>query len=220
MQQRPIYRLLACLALSCAAAAADTVVLRNGFRLDAERIEVDAVRMRLFKSSGGWIDVPKDQVRRVEREAPRQAVPERAPQPSQSSVELPDTPAGIERIAATEGLPGSLLQAVAYAESGIQQDAVSSKGAIGIMQLMPGTAAELGVNPHSPRENVMGGAHYLRAMLERYAGDEEQLVKALAAYNAGPGRVEEYGGLPPFAETNAYVAKVLEKYLELDRNGE
>ena len=220
MQQRPIYRLLACLALGCAASAADTVVLRNGFRLDAERIEVNAVRMRLFTPSGGWIDVPKDQVRRVEREAPRQSVPESAPQPSQNSVQQPDTPAGIERIAVSEGLPGSLLRAVAYAESGHRQDAVSAKGAIGIMQLMPGTAAELGVDPHSPRENVMGGAQYLRAMLERYAGDEEQLVKALAAYNAGPGRVEEYGGLPPFAETNAYVAKVLEKYLELDRNRE
>lgn len=219
MQQRPIYRLLACLALGCAAAAADTVVLRNGFRLEAERVEVGAVRMRLFRAGGGWIDVPKAQVRRVERETPGQSAPEGASQPSQNSVQ-PDTPAGIERIAASEGLPGSLLRAVAYAESGIQQDAVSAKGAIGIMQLMPGTAAELGVDPHSPQENVMGGARYLRAMLERYAGDEEQLVKALAAYNAGPGRVEEYGGLPPFAETNAYVAKVLEKYLELDRNGE
>ena len=220
MQQRPIYRLLACLALGCAASAADTVVLRNGFQLEAERVEVDAVRMRLFTAGGGWIDVPKGQVRRVEREAPRPSAPESVAQPSQGSVEQPDTPAGIERIAASEGLPGSLLRAVAFAESGLQQDAVSAKGAIGIMQLMPGTAAELGVDPHSAQENVMGGARYLRAMLERYAGDEEQLVKALAAYNAGPGRVEEYGGLPPFAETNAYVARVLEKYLELDRNGE
>lgn len=220
MQQRPIYRLLACLALGCAASAADTVVLRNGFRLEAERIEVDAVRMRLFIAGGGWIDVPKDRVRRVEREAPRLPAPETTVQPSLGSAKQPDTLSGIERAAATEGLPGSLLQAVAFAESGLQQDAVSAKGAIGIMQLMPGTAAELGVDPHSPQENVMGGARYLRAMLERYAGHEEQLVKALAAYNAGPERVDEYGGLPPFAETNAYVARVLEKYLELDRNGE
>lgn len=180
--------------------------------------------MRLFTAGGGWIDVAKDQVRRVERQAPMPSASATASQPSQPPAQppaqQPDTPAGIERIATSEGLPGSLLQAVAYAESGLQQDAVSEKGAIGIMQLMPGTAAELEVDPHSPRENVMGGARYLRAMLERYAGDEEQLVKALAAYNAGPGRVEEYGGLPPFAETNAYVAKVLEKYLELDRNGE
>lgn len=215
-----MYRLLACLALGCAASSADTVVLRNGFRLDATRIEVDAARMRLFTASGGWIDVPVDEVRRVEREAPRPSAPERTSQPSRGSVQEPDIPAGIERAAASEGLPGSLLQAVAYAESGLQQDAVSAKGAIGIMQLMPGTAAELGVNPHSPQENVTGGARYLKALLDRYAGDEEQLVKALAAYNAGPGRVAEYGGLPPFAETNAYVAKVLEKYLELDRNGE
>lgn len=220
MQQRPIYRLLAGLALGCAAAAADTVVLRNGFRFDAARIEANAERMRLFTAGGGWIDVAKDQVRRVERDAPRPSAPETASQPSRASAQQPDTPAGIERIAASEGLPGSLLQAVAYAESGLQQDAVSEKGAIGIMQLMPGTAAELGVDPHSPQENVMGGARYLKAMLDRYAGDEEQLVKALAAYNAGPGRVEEYGGLPPFAETNAYVAKVLKMYLELDRNAE
>ena len=167
MQQRPIYRLLACLALGCAAAAADTVVLRNGFRLEAERVEVGAERMRLFRAGGGWIDVPKAQVRRVERETPGQSAPEGASQPSRSPVQPADTQAGIERIAASEGLPGSLLQAVAYAESGIQQDAVSAKGAIGIMQLMPGTAAELGVDPHSPQENVMGGARYLRAMLER-----------------------------------------------------
>lgn len=100
-----------------------------------------------------------------------------------------------------------LLEAVAWAESRFKTDAVSRAGAIGVMQLMPGTAAELGVDPHNPDANIRGGALYLRQMLEMFDGDVE---KALAAYNAGPAAVRRHGGVPPFKETRAYVAAILD----------
>jgi soluble lytic murein transglycosylase-like protein len=100
-----------------------------------------------------------------------------------------------------------LLEAVAYVESRFNSRAVSPKGAQGIMQLMPETAAELGVDPANPEENVRGGADYLRRMVIMF-GDNIQL--ALAAYNAGPSAVLRYGGVPPYAETQAYVAAVMD----------
>jgi hypothetical protein len=103
-------------------------------------------------------------------------------------------------------VPKKLLKAVAKAESGFQADAVSSCGAEGVMQLMPSTAAALGVaNPFDAEQNVMGGAQYLSGLLNKY-GDQKL---ALAAYNAGSGNVAKYGGIPPFAETRNYVQKVL-----------
>lgn len=107
---------------------------------------------------------------------------------------------------AETALSPRLLEAVAWAESRFRQNAVSPKGAIGVMQLMPGTAAELGVDPQNPEQNVRGGALYLRRMLEEFGGDIEL---ALAAYNAGPAAVRRYGGVPPFKETRAYVAAVM-----------
>jgi soluble lytic murein transglycosylase-like protein len=107
-------------------------------------------------------------------------------------------------------LDPDLVNSVIKAESGFNVRAVSPKGAQGLMQLMPGTAAELGVpNAFDPEANVEGGTKYLRELLERYDFD---LIKALAAYNAGPQRVEQFGGVPPYYETRAYVARVVRDF--------
>ncbi len=107
----------------------------------------------------------------------------------------------------TFGVSVNLLTSIARAESGFDPNAVSSAGAVGIMQLMPQTAASLGVtNSYDVRENIMGGAKLIAQLLDKYNGDTSL---ALAAYNAGSGNVDSYGGIPPFAETQDYVQKVL-----------
>ena len=102
-----------------------------------------------------------------------------------------------------------LVSAVAEVESGGNQGAQSPAGAIGVMQLMPDTAASLGVNPYDKQQNIEGGAKYLRQMLDNFGGD---VKKAVAAYNAGPNAVKKYGGVPPYPETQDYVDKVLDLY--------
>lgn len=111
-----------------------------------------------------------------------------------------------EEAASAYDISADLLKAVAKAESNFNPSAVSHAGAIGVMQLMPGTASALGVtNPYDARQNIMGGAKYLKTQLDRYDGN---VSLALAAYNAGPGSVAKYGGVPPYAETQNYVKKV------------
>jgi soluble lytic murein transglycosylase-like protein len=111
-------------------------------------------------------------------------------------------------IAIEEGVDPDLFLRLVQQESGFNQDARSSAGAIGFAQLMPGTAADLGVDPYDDEENLRGGARYLRQQLDEF-GDP---VLALAAYNAGPGNVRKYGGVPPFAETQNYVSKIMGDY--------
>jgi soluble lytic murein transglycosylase-like protein len=103
------------------------------------------------------------------------------------------------------GLPQSLVRSVMKAESGFQPNAVSPKGALGLMQLMPATAQELGADPRDPAQNVDAGARYLRDLLEKFHGG---LWHALAAYNAGPDAVEKYHGVPPYRETINYVRRI------------
>jgi soluble lytic murein transglycosylase-like protein len=108
------------------------------------------------------------------------------------------------------GVDPALVKAIIANESGFDPNATSTTGARGLMQLEPGTAAELGVgNAYDPAQNIWGGTRYVRGLLERFHGD---LRLAIAAYNAGPGAVEKYGGVPPYAETQAYVENVLDSY--------
>lgn len=115
----------------------------------------------------------------------------------------------VQAAAAKYGLDPALLQAVIQQESAGKPDAVSSSGAQGLMQLMPSTAASLGVtDPFDPAQNVDAGARYLQGLLNQYGGN---VTLALAAYNAGPGRVAQYGGVPPFPETQNYVSSILDR---------
>jgi soluble lytic murein transglycosylase-like protein len=116
----------------------------------------------------------------------------------------------VRREAAAAGVDPSLVAAVARTESGLDPRATSPAGAAGLMQLMPATAQALGVaDPYDPVANVRGGAIYLKELLARFGGD---VALAVAAYNAGPGAVERFGGVPPYTETRRYVARVLEAY--------
>jgi soluble lytic murein transglycosylase-like protein len=119
--------------------------------------------------------------------------------------------AAIEATAARHGLDGRLLAALVWTESNFRPDAVSHAGALGLAQLMPGTARGLGVDPRDPLQNLDGGARYLRAQLDRFG----RVDLALAAYNAGPGRVQAKGGVPDIVETQLYVVRVLQRYQAL-----
>ncbi len=112
--------------------------------------------------------------------------------------------------AARAGVDPALVAAVANVESGFDPRATSRDGAVGVMQLMPETARDLGVGDrYDPAQSLRGGAAYLRALLDRFGGD---LPSAIAAYNAGPSAVERFGGVPPYAETREYVRRVLAAY--------
>lgn len=115
----------------------------------------------------------------------------------------------IHAAAAKYAVDPKLVSAVAEVESGGDQNVISPAGAVGVMQLMPDTAAGLGVNPYDLKSNVEGGTKYLREMLDTFDGD---VKKAVAAYNAGPNAVKTYGGVPPYAETQNYVTSVLDIY--------
>jgi soluble lytic murein transglycosylase-like protein len=117
--------------------------------------------------------------------------------------------AEIDAAAASNGIDPALLKGLVSQESGFDPNARSGAGALGLTQLMPGTAAGLGVtNPLDPAQSLQGGAKYLRQQLDRFGGDEKL---ALAAYNAGPGAVARFGGVPPYRETQNYVNSVLSK---------
>jgi len=209
---RPLQFVLGLLSLTLAAQAGEFAVLSNGFRIHADSHTVDGSLIRL-QTNQGVIEIPANTVASFEQEdykapaAPPSAAPPPAPvHPSLTPQEL------INQAAVHAGLPPAIVRSIARAESGFHQGAVSPKGAIGLMQLMPGTAAALNADPHDPAQNAEAGAQYLRDLLEKYENDPHQVSKAVAAYNAGPGAVDKYHGVPPYAETVRYVKRVLKQY--------
>ena len=183
--------------------ANDLAILRNGFSIPHQRREVLGENTRLYLSANGdYVDVPSNEIERFEKDL--------SPAPGVAAADTPDFKAAINGSSSRYHLDPDLVRSVIHAESGFQVNAVSPKGAQGLMQLMPHTASQLGVgNSFDPHENVEGGTRYLRELLERYDFD---LIKALAAYNAGPERVEQYHGVPPYYETQAYVARIVRDY--------
>ncbi len=186
--------------------AADVAVLSNGFTIRHERREVLGTVTRLYVNSkdSSFVDVPTSDIVNFEKDlTPAPAI---APIAANSQP-LPDL---VNDISGRHHLDPDLINSVIHAESNFNPHAVSRKGAQGLMQLMPQTASQLGVqNSFDASANVEGGTRYLRELLERYNFD---LVKALAAYNAGPQRVEQYRGVPPYYETHAYVARIIRDF--------
>jgi hypothetical protein len=200
-------------------APCQVAVLHNGFSIQFSRREVAGplTRLWLCEDSGtGYIGVPSEQIQSFEA-LPPVAQPDPAPMDSApkivASVQRPaDGPLNelIAGAAARHEIDPDFVASVVKAESRFNPSAVSPKGARGLMQLMPGTAASLGVgNAFDPASNVEGGTALLRKLLDQYAGDAQ---KALAAYNAGPERVKQYGGVPPFRETRDYIVRVIEDF--------
>jgi Transglycosylase SLT domain len=216
------------------ASATEVAILRNGFTIRHEKRILVGNTTRLFLSTTdetSFIDVPTAQIESIEPDLSPSPTPDPAPGPSATPqtgvVAPPASPAAAASIppaahptmrvadavsAASDRyrLDPDLLNSVIRAESGFNPHAVSRKGAQGLMQLMPETASKLGVpNAFDPGANVDGGTRYLRELLERYNFD---LIKALAAYNAGSKRVEQYHGVPPYQETRHYVASIVRDF--------
>lgn len=194
--------------------AGEYAVLASGFRLHAERHTTDGATTTLYERDGSYAAVPAASILGFEAE-------DYVPPPAAAPVDPkappaigPSTGAGalqalIEKVAQQYHVSPALVESVIAAESAYNPAAVSSKGARGLMQLMPATARELRVtDPFDATQNVQGGAAYLRQLLDRYAGFDNQFERAVAAYNAGPAKVDRYGGLPPYRETVDFVTRV------------
>jgi soluble lytic murein transglycosylase-like protein len=174
-------------------------VLANGARLAADRHELEGSKVRLY-SSGGFIEMNATEIQGFEKDEPAPQEPVgSAPQPALSPQQL------VDAAAEKYGLPRDFVRSVVAAESNFQAGAVSPKGAIGLMQLMPATAQMLGADPRDAVQNVDAGVRYLRDLLLQYGG---RVYHALAAYNAGPAAVEKYKGIPPYRETIDYINRI------------
>ena len=184
---------------------ADYVVLRSGARLNVTGYELLGDKYRL-QMNGGIAEIPASEVLGIEPEE----VFEPLPEPLSPNTPFHDL---IRAASQRYGVDADLIHCVIAIESNFNPKAVSPKNARGLMQLLPQTAAQLGVrNIFDPRENIEGGTRYLKDMLARYNND---LTLALAAYNAGPERVEQYGRrVPPYPETVKYVRRISRSYAE------
>jgi len=216
MMQRWLLASLLCIP----AMAAEYAVLENGFRMRIDRHERAGEMMRLYTAGDAFIELPASSVASFEAE---DYVPPPPPVPAPAAVAppvavapappAPKTPQElVEQAALRHGLPPQFVHQVAKAESAYRQNAISPKGAIGIMQLMPQTAAALNVDPYDAEQNVEAGTKILRDLLLQYKDHPDQVKRALAAYNAGPGAVQKYKGVPPYRETQLYVHRIIEAY--------
>jgi soluble lytic murein transglycosylase-like protein len=214
--------LLLSVALAGSLSAAEQVVLDNGMRLNAERIERQDGRLILYTAGGGSIELDATRVVSIETTPPLPGTP--AAPPAQPATAAPAStvppPAADQRpvremvtdAALRYGLPPAFVHSVAQAESGYSPSAISPKGAIGVMQLMPSTARQLAADPTDLAQNIDAGTRLLRELLLKYQDTENGVRRALAAYNAGAGAVERFGGVPPYPETRSYVERVIELY--------
>ena len=201
----------------CPAFAGEYAVLQNGFRIKADRHEVIGEVTRLHTATG-TMDLRTEAIAKFEVEEYVPPAPAEEPiapaEPANAADAAPPTHEELlTQAAERHGLLPEFVRSVASAESAMRQDAISPKGAIGLMQLMPGTARELGADPHDPAQNADAGTRYLRQLLDKYKHTPDPVRYALAAYNAGPGAVDKYGTVPPYRETQTYVERVLRKYL-------
>jgi soluble lytic murein transglycosylase-like protein len=208
-------------ALLCTTAHAfQRITLRNGFSYDCAHYEpIDSTHIRLFLDAApeatNFIDLPSQSVASIE------TLPD-PPQPAPAAVTvaaaapIPSVSDLISKAGEQHHIDAALLASVIQAESGGHANAISRTGARGLMQLMPGTAQQLGVNDaFRPDQNIAGGTTYLDQLLDRYDSDNSThgLTLALAAYNAGPAAVDHYHGIPPYHETRNYVARVLNEFI-------
>ncbi len=215
LQRRVVLIAAIFLSIALCAHAAERVTLRNGFTMRCDHHALVDGHVRLYLSAGedSYIDRVPDEITAFESVPdPPAAAARAAPQTSNQTVKL--TPTDLQemlsRAGAEHNLDVDLLASVIKAESNGNIRAVSRAGAQGLMQLMPGTAAGLGVqDSFQPEQNVRGGSAYLDALLTKY---RDNLALALAAYNAGPEAVDKYNGIPPYRETRAYVARVIHEF--------
>ena len=200
--------------------AGENAVLVSGLRVHVDRHEGSGDVVRLYNRDG-IIELPAASIVEFEGDdyippppAPSLPVAE-APSPA-PEVKLASPKEMVRSAAARSGLPGAFVESVAKAESAFDPKAVSPKGAIGVMQLMPETARSLGADPRDPEQNIDAGTRLLRELLIKYDGD---VAKALSAYNAGEKAVDRYQGIPPYSETQRYVNRVVRDYLRHDDSG-
>jgi soluble lytic murein transglycosylase-like protein len=180
--------------------------LSNGFTIHHVRHEVIGEKTRLYTDEKSYLDVPTASITEMVESEEALPVAEKAPE-LKPKVDLNEI---VNSASDKHMIDADLIASVIRAESDFNPKAKSPKGAQGLMQLMPGTASKLGVtDAYDPAANVDGGTQYLRNLLLKYNGD---IVKALAAYNAGPKRVEQYHGVPPYRETRTYVAKIVREF--------
>ena len=200
---------LPALAAALPALGGEYAVLRNGFRIHAERHEAAGSNVRLY-TKDGVTEMPAAAV--VAFETEEYTAPAAPPAPPKVAAPVPvrDPQTLVRDAALRSGLPPSLVESVARVESALRPEAVSPKGALGVMQLMPATARALDADPRDTAQNIDAGTRLLRELLIKYDGD---VVKALSAYNAGAGAVDRYHGMPPYPETQDYVDKVIRTYV-------